>query len=60
MEIRFTDIGVEDAALIVEQLAVIGLTSASRGDLPSDLYAGLFETMGCIASAIRQETGCAA
>lgn len=60
MEIRITDMSITDAARILEQLAAIGQDSMSHGDLPHDLYAGLFETMGGIATAIRQEAGCAA
>lgn len=60
MEIRITDMSITDAARILEQLAAIGQDSMSHGDLPNDLYAGLFETMGNIATAIRQEAGCVA
>ena len=60
MEIRITDMSITDAARILEQLAAIGQDSMSRGALPNDHYAGLFETMGGIATAIRQEARCAA
>lgn len=58
MEIRITDMSITDAVRILEQLAAIGQDSMIHGDLPSDLYAGLFETMGDIATAIRLESGC--
>lgn len=60
MEIRITDMSIKDAARILEQLAAIGQNSMDHGDLPSDYYASLFETMGGIATAIRQEAGCVA
>ena len=60
MEICITDIGVEDAARILESMALILQNSAEHGDLPSEVYADAFELMGCLAAAIKGEAGCAA
>lgn len=60
MEIRITDMSVQDAAGVLSALASLMQNSAAHGDMPTEYYANVFELMGSIADAIRQEAGCAA
>jgi len=53
MEIDIKDIGVQDAAAILENLALIGQSSE---DLDNTLLESLFEVIGSLATAIRRET----
>lgn len=60
MEIRLSSIGVQDAAGILTDLAAVMACSAARGDIAPENYAGVFEVIGAIAGAIKQEAGGAA
>lgn len=53
-------IDVEDAARMLENVAVIMQESAARGNLAPELYASAFELLGSVAAAIREKTGCVA
>lgn len=55
MEIRITDMNIEDAAGILEDLAFIAQDSARHGDLPSELYVSALELIGNLATAIKEE-----
>ena len=57
MEINIKDIGVQDAAAILENLALIGQNSE---DLDTSILESLFEVIGSLATAIRQEMEAAA
>lgn len=57
MEIDIKGIGVQAAASILENLALIGQSSE---DLDSTLLESLFEVIGSLATAIRRETGVSA
>lgn len=57
MEINIKDIGIKDAAEMLENLALIG---QSIKDLDNSILESLFEVMGSLATAIRQEMEAAA
>lgn len=57
MEINIKDIGIKDAAEMLENLALIGQNSE---DLDASILESLFEVMGSLATAIRQEMEAAA
>jgi len=57
MEINIKDIGIKDAAEMLENLALIG---QNIEDLDASILESLFEVMGSLATAIRQEMEAAA
>jgi len=60
MEIKLNTVCIEDAARMLENLAAIMQESAERGNLAPEQYASAFELIGGVATALRQEAGCAA
>ena len=57
MEINIKDVGIKDAAEMLENLALIGQNSE---DLDTSILESLFEVIGSLATAIRQEMEAAA
>ncbi len=60
MNFSLDTIGIEDAAGMLENLAIIMQDSAARGGVAPELYVSAFELMGSVAAAIREKAGCAA
>lgn len=56
MEISIKDIGIEEAARLLEDLALMTRSSMERDDMPGKVYIGVLELIESLSAAIQKET----
>lgn len=55
MEINIKNIGVKDASRVMVCLSLLMQDSTERGNLDTEIYAGVFEILSALAIAIENE-----